>query len=108
MRGQHCHAACAGADGATLWFSLERGYGLATTGTTTTFTHPQNLSPPTDVSGFYQWSPNLADWYPSGGGPGGGPTVTMVPTTVGTTTTLTATASVELPHLFLRVAARRN
>jgi hypothetical protein len=96
------------------WFGTHPGQpnaglaGLAATGTTTTFTHPHNPYPPTDVSGFYQWSPNLVDWYASGGGPGGGPTVTMVPTTVGATTVVTATASAPLPRLFLRAAATRN
>ena len=81
--------------------------GLATDVTTTTFTHPQNTSPPTDVTGFYEWSPNLSDWYASGSGPGGGPTVSFVPNTVGTTTTVTATASEALDKLFLRVGVRQ-
>jgi hypothetical protein len=25
--------------------------------------HPQNENPPSDLAGFYQWSPNLVDWY---------------------------------------------
>jgi hypothetical protein len=96
------------------WFGTHPGQcnaglaGVATDGTTTTFNHPQNPTPPAGVSGSYEWSPNLADWYASGGGPGGGPTVTMVPATVGATTTVTATASAVLPHLFLRATATRN
>ena len=41
----------------------------------------QNTSPPTDVSGFYQWSIDLNNWYAGDGvdGPPGGPTVTLVP-----------------------------
>jgi hypothetical protein len=103
------------ANGLEAWFGTHPGQfnaGLAdfaTNGTTTTFTHPRNANPPTDVTGnFYDWCVNLADWYPSGGGPGGGPTVTLVPVTVGTTTTVTATASEPIPTFFLRARATRN
>ena len=37
--------------------------------------------PPADLTGYYQWSPNLTDWYPSGDGPSGGPIVTFTPVT---------------------------
>lgn len=93
------------------WFGTHPGEfdaglaGLATDGTTTTFTHPQAENPSSDVSGFYQWSPNLTDWYESGNGSSGGPTVTLSPVTVGTTTTVTATASESLDRLFLRAGA---
>ena len=76
-----------------------------TDGATTTFTHPQNVSPPTDVSGYYEWSSNLVDWYASGIGPGGGPAVTFVPVTVGSTATVTATTSEAMESLFLRAGA---
>jgi acyl-CoA thioesterase-1 len=73
-------------------------------GLTTTFTHPQNENPPDDVTGFYQWSQNLNDWYAGDDvdGPLDGPTVALVPNTVGTTTTVTATASEAMDSLFLR------
>ena len=48
-------------------------------------------------------APNLSDWYASGSGPAGGPTVSFVPNTEGTTTTVTATASEVMVKLFLRV-----
>ena len=83
-------------------------YDIATDGTVSTFSHPLNLTPPSDVSGTYEWSPNLADWYSSGNGPGGNPIVTMVPNTVGTTTTVTATASQVLARIFLRVRVNQN
>lgn len=99
-------------NGLEAWFGTHPGQfnaglaNFATNGTTTTFTHPRNADVPTDVSGhFYDWCVNLADWYPSGGGPGGGPTVTFVPVTVGTTTTVTATASEPIPKLFIRARA---
>jgi hypothetical protein len=102
------------ANGLEAWFGTHPGQfnagvaGLSTDGTTTTFTHPQNDDPPTDLTGFYQWSLNLADWHASGSGPGGGPIVTLVPNTVGTTTTVTATASEALNSLFLRAGVMQN
>jgi hypothetical protein len=101
-------------NGIEAWFGTHPGQwnaGLAdltTDGTTTTFIHPQNPSPPTDVSGFYGWSLNLTDWYLSGNGPGGGPIVTFVPVTVGATTTVTATASEAMAALFFRVGVSQN
>jgi hypothetical protein len=94
------------------WFGTHPGQfstglvGITTDGTTSIFTHPQSASPPSDVSGFYEWSLNLTDWYPSG--PGGGITVTLVPDTAGTTTTVTATTSEAVPSLFLRAGATQN
>ena len=29
---------------------------------TVTFIHPQNVTPPTDLTGYYAWSPKLTDW----------------------------------------------
>lgn len=99
-------------NGLEAWFGTHPGQfsaglaNFATNGTITTFTHPRNADVPTDVSGhFYDWCVNLADWYPSGNGPGGGPTVTFVPVTVGNTTTVTATASEPIPTLFIRARA---
>ena len=77
-------------------------------GTTTGFEHPQNDDPPSDLSGYYEWSTNLKDWYASGNGPGDGLTVSFVPNTVGTTTTVTATASEALDCLFVRVGVMQN
>ncbi len=97
------------ANGLEAWFGTHPGQfnaGLAdfaVEGTTMTFTHPLNANAPTDLTGnFYDWCENLLDWYPSGGGPGGGPTVTFVPVTVGNTTTVTATASEPMGRIFVR------
>ncbi len=101
-------------NGVESWFGtqpeqFESGLAIiATDGTVSTFSHPLNLTTPSDVSGTYEWSPNLADWYSSGNGPGGNPIVTMVPNTVGTTTTVTATASQVLARIFLRVRVNQN
>ncbi len=97
-------------NGLEAWFGTHPGefnVGLVSDGTTT-FTHPQNTFPPSDLTGFYEWSPNLVDWYADGSGPGGGPTVSFVPTTVGTTTTVIATPSQPLGRLFLRAGVIQN
>ena len=98
------------ANGLEAWFSTHPGEfnpglaSLSTDGTVSTFTHPQNETRPTDVIGFYQWSPNLTDWYAGDGvdGPPSGSTVAFSAETIGTTTTVTATASEALDTLFLR------
>jgi len=98
------------ANGLEAWFGTHPGEFDAgvtitfTNGTITTFTHPQNETRPADVSGFYEWSPNLTDWYAGDGvdGPPSGPTVTFSAESIGTTTTVTATASEPLDRIFLR------
>ena len=73
------------ASGLEAWFGThpeEPNVGLthlSTDGTTTIFSHPQNETRPVDVVGFYQWSPNMTDWYAGDGvdGPPGGPAVTF-------------------------------
>jgi methionine-rich copper-binding protein CopC len=83
---------------------------LVVNGTTITFNHPQNTNPPDDLAIFYQWSPNLIDWYAGDGvdGPPTGQTVTVSSNTVDTTTTVTATASGSMDGLFLRLGVQRN
>lgn len=98
-------------NGLEAWFGTHPGVfnaGLtlvSTNGSTTTFTHPQNGTRPTDISGLYQWSPNLVDWYAgdSVDGPPGGAAVTFSANTMGTTITVTAATSEPLKRLFLRV-----
>ena len=96
------------------WFGTHPGEfnvgltGVVSDGTTTSFDHPVNESPLGDVSGFYEWSPNLSDWFRSGSGPVAGPTVALTSVTNGTTTTVTATASEALSRIFLRVGATSN
>ncbi|MCK5866629.1 MAG: hypothetical protein KAG87_15825, partial [Marinobacter adhaerens] len=104
------------ANGLEAWYGSHPGEfstgldGLTTDGTTTTFTHPRNVNPPSDLTGFYLWSPNLCDWYSGDGidGLAGEPTVTILPTTSGTTTTVTVTASEAMRRLFLRVGVMQN
>lgn len=101
-------------NGLEAWFGTHPGEftaGLAdltTDGPVTTFTHPQNATPPSDLTGFYQWSPNLTDWYTSGNGPGGGVTVTFSFSTSATTTTVTATVSGAPDRVFLRSGVTQN
>ncbi len=101
-------------NGVEAWFGTHPGEsnaGLvvtATDGLVTTLSHPQNENPPSDVAGYYEWSPDLAEWYAGDGvdGPPGGPTLDIIPQTLGATTTVTATASEPMERLFLRVGAR--
>jgi len=101
-------------NGLEAWFGTHPGQfnaglaSIATDGSTTTFTHPQNATLPDDLTGYYEWSPNLVDWYLSGNGPDGGNTVTFSSTTIGTTTTVTATASEGLDQIFLRAGVSQN
>lgn len=78
----------------------------ARSGSTFTFTHPQNATPASDLTPAYRWSTNLIDWHAgdNADGPGGGLTVAIVADPVGPPiTTVTATASQAVPMLFLRV-----
>ena len=101
-------------NGLEAWFGTHPGEhdqafsGFATDGLSTTFSHPQNENIPWDLSGYYEWSPNLTDWYPNDSGPDGGATVDIQPNTIGATTTVTATASQRLNKLFLRVGVTQN
>jgi arylsulfatase A-like enzyme len=103
-------------NGVEAWFGTDpRAFSaglmnLAMSGMTATFTHPSNENPPGDLTGSYEWSPNLADWYAGNGvdGPGGGLTVNIVPVTAGVTTTVTATSSAAIQRLFLRARVARN
>lgn len=102
------------ANGLEAWFGTDPrqfNSGLAIisgTGLITTFTHPQSTSPPGDLTGYYEWSPNLTDWYLSGNGPTGGPVVTFSTTTIGTITTVKAIASEVMGSLFLRAGVSQN
>jgi len=81
---------------------------VSSNGTVTTFIHPQADPALADVTGTYEWSPDLATWYAGNGmeGPEGGPTV-GIPTVspVGGTSTVTATSSAPLQRLFIRIVA---
>jgi hypothetical protein len=97
------------ANGLEAWLGTHPGEfnvgltGLTTDATTFTFTHPQNENPPSDLSGFYEWSPNLIDWFTSGSGPAGGPVVTFIPVRNGATTTVTVTSIESIERLFFHV-----
>ncbi|MFT5905041.1 MAG: hypothetical protein ACI9E1_000631, partial [Cryomorphaceae bacterium] len=78
---------------------------LSVEGAITTFSHPLNEQPPTDITGTYEWSPDLVNWYTGDGvaGPLSGLTVLITASPSETTTTVTATASATLNLLFFRV-----
>lgn len=102
------------ANGLEAWFETDPGElnaglaNLATDGTATTFSHSRNEFPPTDLTGFYQWSPNLVDWYDDTDGLPGGPSVTFAPSTIGSTTNVTTTASETMVTLFLRFVVTQD
>jgi hypothetical protein len=104
------------ANGLEAWFGTHPGQfnagitGVTNNGDVVTFIHPSNEEMPGDISGFYQWSPNLVDWYAGDGvdGPPGGPTVTITSETTAVTTTVTATTDGAPVLLFLRAGVTRN
>lgn len=79
---------------------------FSTTGNSITFTHPKSANPPTGMTGSYQWSPNLVDWYAGDGadGPPGGSTVMFSAETVEGTAHVTASPSAALDRVFIRIA----
>ncbi len=103
-------------NGVEAWFGTDpRNFNagiteLATNGVTTTFRHPRNSQAPIDLTGSYEWSSNMVDWYAGNGisGPPGGATVNIVASPSLSTTTVTATASGSLPRLFLRAKLTQN
>lgn len=101
-------------NGIEAWLGTDPGQAnqfvtsLSSTDTTVVLVHPRNASSPVDLTGSYEWSPNLSDWYASGTGPAGGMTVTCVANTVGAQTTVTATASEVFDRVFLRAVVNQN
>lgn len=101
-------------NGLEAWFGThpgEKNSGVvlgSTVGLVTTFTHPKNTTPPDDLTGYYEWSPDLTDWLATGTGSSGGATVTFSASTSGSTTTVTATASEAVERIFLRVRVTQN
>lgn len=91
--------------------SVAGGSGLhviSTNGTVTTFSHPMSATAFSDVHGHYEWSPDLGAWYDGDGvdGPVGGPKVNIPPVApVSGTATVTATSTVPLKQLFIRIVA---
>jgi hypothetical protein len=98
------------ANGVEAWFGTHPGQfnagitQVAASGNVTTFRHPRNTNPPSDITGTYEWTPNLTDWYAADGnaGPPGGATVSVSAAPDGAHTNVTATASQQINRLFLR------
>jgi hypothetical protein len=78
---------------------------IHTDGTSTTFSHSIHSNLPSDLTGSYEWSLGLIDWYAGDGvqGPAGGPTVAISHFSEGNTTHVTATANPPTENLFLRL-----
>lgn len=94
------------------WFGTNPGEfseGLtlgAVTSNNFTFTHPQNLTPITDIAGSYQWSKDLAAFHEDGATDFSGTRVDFSSTTDAGITTVSATITgSEISTLFVRVAA---
>lgn len=102
------------ANGIEAWFGTDPGQfnsgiaNLTTVGLVSTFTHPQSTSLPDDLISYYEWSPNLVDWYDSSEGQSGGVIITFTSNTIGSTTTVTATASEDIERTFLRAGVNQN
>ena len=79
--------------------------GLSVDGSTSIFSHPHNENPVMDVSGSYEWSLDLVNWYAGDGvdGPANGVTVAISSNTEGSNTTVTAAASEEVERVFFQV-----
>jgi hypothetical protein len=103
-------------NGIEAWFGTHPGQfsaglsGTSTNGTITTFTHPKNTNPPDGLTGTYEWSPDLLNWYDGDGidGPSSGQKVMVTTTTLTGTTTVTATPSPATGRLFLRAGVKLN
>jgi hypothetical protein len=82
----------------------------STNKTTTTFTHPQNETPPAGLSAYYEWSPDLIEWYHCNGvsGPVDGLKLTATPQTNGQITTVSITANQASERIFLRARVEQN
>lgn len=83
---------------------------ITSNGLTSTFEHSQNETPPSDLRGSYEWSTDLANWYPADGvnGPADGTTVVISSLTSGNNTVATATASGSTKTLFIRLSVLQN
>ncbi|MEN8871104.1 MAG: sulfatase-like hydrolase/transferase [Akkermansiaceae bacterium] len=104
------------ANGIEAWLGTDPGQAneivtsLTSDGIVTNFQHPQNETPPSDLSGSYEWSTDLTNWYPADGitGPVDGSTVSISPLTSANSTMATATASGEMTKLFIRITMSQN
>ena len=81
----------------------------ASSGNTFTFTHPQNATPATGVTGTYRWSKDLVTFRNGGQTDGDGTTVNFNAVTNAGITTVTATiAGTAATRLFVDVNVTQN
>ena len=105
-------------NGIEAWFGTRPdrpSQGLVVTGMgegSFTFSHPENPDMPNDMTVYYEWSPDLVNWYRCDGtsGPPDGTRVTVTKTTVNAVATLTATvtSSFATNRLFLKAVASQD
>ena len=83
---------------------------LITDGTTTTFSHPVNPDALLDVRGWYEWSPDLVNWYLGDGadGPGDGSAVAVESDRAGSSADVTAVSSRPMEQLYLRLRVEQE
>jgi hypothetical protein len=79
---------------------------VARSGDSLTFRHSVGDDPPADLQRFYEWSPNLLDWYRGDGldGPIDGPAVSFLTRTASGEVEVTAIPSAPLGRIFVRAA----
>ena len=81
----------------------------AASGNTFTFTHPQNATPATGVSGTYRWSKDLATFRGHGAADGAGTTVSFnAVTNLGITTVTATVTGTATAKLFVDVKVIQN
>lgn len=81
----------------------------ASSGSTFTFTHPQNANPASDITAAYRWSKDLATFRNAGQTDGDGTTVNFNAVTSSGITTVTAIVTgAAAPRLFVEVRVTRN
>ena len=81
----------------------------ASSGSTFTFTHPQNATPATGLTAVYRWSKDLVNFFNSGTGDGSGTMVSFNAVTSAGMTTVTATVTgTATAKLFVDVKVTQN
>ncbi len=68
-----------------------------------TIAHPINPNLPNDIQATYEWSLDIENWYPSGAGPVGGPTVTFNSTENNNSISVSAASTSSNQKFFFRI-----
>jgi hypothetical protein len=76
---------------------------ISSNGSISQFSHPRNLSPIADLSGHYEWSPDLTSWHRNGEGPQNGAVIQFGSTVTGGETLVIATSSIPQSRVYFRL-----